>query len=207
MSATRSGLGIRPRRAKASATRCWSAVVAADSGVTGERGRRCKNRLTTPASKPLKAADQLDGFRAVLLHQLVGLGEFFKQGDHGATVLGRKVFGGQVKRVVARQAAPGGQDARLDGQLGGGKERVPNAPGVYALAFERSAGICWRQVNGLNVRPLQARLLNRPHHQVVRAGALLQATFLPFKSARVLSGESRSTKMAELSGLGGSAPT
>src|SRR5690606_27075283 len=59
MSATRTGLGIRPRRWKASATRCWSATVVGLSGPTGEGGRRCRNRLTTPASSPLKSAISL----------------------------------------------------------------------------------------------------------------------------------------------------
>src|SRR3990167_11270690 len=52
MSATFTGLGIRPSLKNASATRCWSATVALLNSPTGDEGRRWMNRLTTPASRP-----------------------------------------------------------------------------------------------------------------------------------------------------------
>ncbi|KEH07985.1 hypothetical protein GY14_23310 [Delftia tsuruhatensis] len=114
------------------------------------------------------------GLLPCALGQAIGARELVEQRAQHLRMALHQAARGQVERGVARQAFAIGQHARANRQLGGRVERVPDGPGVHALALEGGARISRGQVDGLDLVPGQARLVQRTHQQVMGAGAFLQ---------------------------------
>ncbi len=144
------------------------------------------------ASSPWMGASCAARGGIVLLHPLPLLAKLLQRNRDDILAIFRKVPFAQEELVMARHALGIGDKTRVALCLDGGEEWIPDGPCVDSAAFQRGARVRRREIDRLDVAEVEAHACaGSATMNQWTSEPLLNATFLAFRSATLLMGESR----------------